>query len=120
MKITKNMINFIQKSLEFPFLSDAKIGEMIDITPAQICRWRKDDTFKAEYDKALHEQWESYTKEAQMVMHNILINGNEQNQLAASKYLLDSVGYKPTDKVNINADASINVSIDYGDDSDEC
>ena len=117
MKLTKKQRLYIDYSLANPGLSDAKIAEACDISTKQICYWHKNPEFEAEIDKALKEQWAGYVKQAQEVMQNLMLNATkEEVQLNAAKYIMDSNGWKPTDKVEVDANINtIKVTIEDAD-----
>lgn len=99
MKLTKNMKNYIETSLANPTLSDAKIAGMIGVSNVIISKWHRNPEFVAEVDKRIREQWHDAVKIAKDTMIELASNGDRQ----AAQYILDTNGFKPTEKVDVNA-----------------
>lgn len=115
-KLTKKQKLYIEYSLQHPLLTDTQISKDLNITCKQICVWKKDPEFVAELDSRLKEQWNGYAKEAQEVLHRILLTARDDIAIKAATYILDSTGYKATDKVELDVDGGVDITIDYGED----
>lgn len=103
----------MEYSLQHPLLTDTQISIDLGITHKQICVWKKDPEFVAEFDKRLKEQWNGYAKEAQEVLHRILLTARDDIAVKAATYILDSTGYKATDKVEVTTNT---IKVDIVDD----
>lgn len=69
--------------------------------------YRHDDSFMAAYHEACRLRFNSMESKAMKVLDSHLENGNFQ----AAKYVLDGMGYKPTEKVEakVSSDVIINI-----------
>lgn len=109
MKLTKKQRLYIDFALSHPTYSDSAISKEIETSTVQIYKWKKNPEFVEEYNKALKERWNSYSNEAQTIMHGLLHSAKDEVALRAAQYILDSTGYKATDKVEL--DANVNEKI---------
>lgn len=74
----------------------------LDIAEETISRWKNDDEFLKEYESAVRRSMSGYAvKAVQRIAYLAEHADSEQVQLSASKDILDRVGYKPKDSVNI-------------------
>lgn len=94
-----------------PYKSLNMIATEVDVDNATLYRWRnQNEEFKAALDKALKERW----KAAESLAMNTMISLCQEGDFKASKYVLDSLGYEGTKKVdaNVSGDVSINIDIE--------
>lgn len=111
LKLTKKMQDFINYSLSHPRLSERQICEAVDVTQKSLCQWKKNPDFVEAFDEALRKNWASYAKEASSVIHELLYSEKQDVALKAATYLMDSCGFKATDKVELSATDIININI---------
>lgn len=95
----------IEALLANPSISNEKVAPMVGINRNTVREWKKNPEFQEEYKKRLKEKWESCEDIAIDTMRNLAIDGD----FKASKYILDSMGYAPAQK--IEADVSTNIVI---------
>lgn len=81
-------------------ITDLKLAELMGLNNKTVGKWRKQDDFQEELKKRLAEQWKSAETLAQKKMIELAADGN----FHANKYILDSLGYAPAQR--IEADVS--------------
>lgn len=107
MALTARQIELLEYMLSYPNTSDVKLAEMMGLNNKTVGKWRKLPEFQEEMKKRLAEQWKSAESLAQKKMIELAAEGNFQ----ANKYILDSLGYAPTTKIeaDVHTDIIINV-----------
>lgn len=107
MALTAKKLELIEAMLAYPMMSDVKLAEKLGINNKTVGKWRKDPEVQAEMRIRLAEQWGDAERLAQKKMIELADGGCFQ----ANKYILDSLGYAPTQKVeaDIKTDIVINI-----------
>lgn len=95
MALKPKQIELLELMLTQPLLSDVKLAEIMGLNNKTVGKWRKLPEFQEEMKKRLQEQWKSAERLAQKKMIELANEGNFQ----ANKYILDSLGYAPTTKI---------------------
>jgi hypothetical protein len=103
-------IELLELMLANPMMSDVKLAELMGINNKTVGKWRKLPEFQEEMRKRLAEQWKDAERLAQKKMIELANDGCFQ----ANKYILDSLGYAPAQK--IEADVSTDINIVIGED----
>ena len=85
----------LELMLANPMMSDVKLAEMMNLNNKTVGKWRKEPEFQEEMKKRLAEQWKNAESLAQKKMIELANEGNFQ----ANKYILDSLGYAPAQKI---------------------
>lgn len=91
-----------------PMMSDVKLAELMGLNNKTVGKWRKQDDFQEEMKKRLAEQWKSAESLAQKKMIELASEGN----FHANKYILDSLGYAPTQKIETEVKDKIIINIE--------
>lgn len=109
MALKPKQINCIEVMLANPTMSNEKLAEIVGVNRNTISDWKRyNKEFKEEYQKRLKEIWEDSESIAVKTMRNLAEQGNFQ----ASKYILDSLGYAPAQKVEASVSTDININIE--------
>ena len=108
MALTAKRLELLEAMLANPMLSDVKLGELLNLNNKTVGKWRKEEEFQAELKKRLNEQWKDAERLAQLKMIELASEGCFQ----ANKYILDSLGYAPTQKVEAEVKTDINLVIE--------
>lgn len=98
----------IEIILAKPAISNTALAEEIGVNRNTITEWKRDELFQAEMDKRLKEQWKDAEAIAVQSMRKLATEGNFQ----ASKYILDSLGYAPAQKIEADVRTEINLEIE--------
>ena len=113
MALTAKRLELLEAMLSNPAMSDVKLGELLNLNNKTVGKWRKEPEFQEELKKRLSQQWKDAERLAQKKMIELANDGCFQ----ANKYILDSLGYAPAQR--IEADVHNEIIITIGDDEDE-
>ena len=107
MALKTKQLELLEAMLTYPELSDVKLAEKVNLNNKTVGKWRKMPEFQEELKKRLEAQWKGAERLAQKKMLELAQEGN----FHANKYILDSLGYAPTQKIeaDISTDIVINV-----------
>lgn len=110
MALKPKQIELLETMLANPMMPDTKLAELLDLNNKTVGKWRKMPEFQEEMKKRLQEQWKNAESLAQKKMIELANEGCFQ----ANKYILDSLGYAPTQR--IEADVKTDIVIEIGED----
>lgn len=107
MGLKPRQAELLELMLANPMMSDVKLAELMGLNNKTVGVWRKKPEFQEEMKKRLAEQW----KDAERLAQKKMIELAEDGCFQANKYILDSLGYAPTQKIeaDINSDIVINI-----------
>ncbi len=107
MALTAKKVELLEAMLANPMLSDVKLAELLNLNNKTVGKWRKEAEFQEELKKRLAEQWKNAESLAQKKMIELANDGCFQ----ANKYILDSLGYAPAQRIeaDITTDIVINI-----------
>lgn len=108
MALTARQMELLEAMLTNPMLSDVKLAELLTLNNKTVGKWRKMPEFQEELKKRLAEQWKSAESLAQKKMIELANEGN----FHANKYILDSLGYAPAQKIEADLHTDINIVIE--------
>lgn len=108
MALTAKRIELLEAMLAYPALSDVKLGALLDLNNKTVGKWRKEPEFQEELKRRLAEQWKDAERLAQKKMIELADGGCFQ----ANKYILDSLGYAPSQKVEMEVANTIEINIE--------
>lgn len=98
----------IEALLANPMMPDTALAEELGINRNTVRVWKKLPEFQAELKARLAEQWQDSERMAVDVMQSLAREGNFQ----ATKYILDSLGYAPAQRIEADLHNDINIIID--------
>ena len=87
-------------------LTQKAIAKKIKMSEQTICNWKKDPEFVEEHKKLLRATLRSVATKASRTLVALLEAESEQVRLNAAKDILDRVGLKPEEKVEIRGDVN--------------
>ena len=108
MALTAKKIELLEAMLAQPMLSDVKLGQLLNLNNKTVGKWRKEPEFQAELKARLAQQWKDAESLAQRKMIDLAAEGNFQ----ANKYILDSLGYAPAQKIQADISSDISITIE--------
>ena len=85
----------LELMLSHPMLPDTKLAELMGINNKTVGVWRKKPEFQEELQKRLREQW----KDAERLAQKKMIELANEGCFNANKYILDSLGYAPAQRI---------------------
>lgn len=97
----------IEAIIAYPRANYVELAEMVGINKNTVTEWKRLPQFQEALDKRIKEVWKESEAAAIQNMQKLANEGNFQ----ANKYILDSLGYAPAQKIeaDINTDICINV-----------
>lgn len=108
MALKPKQVELLEAMLANPMLSDVKLAELLSLNNKTVGKWRKQDEFQEELKKRLEEQWKDAERLAQKKMIELANDGCFQ----ANKYILDSLGYAPAQKIEADLKTDIVINIE--------
>ena len=96
--------------------TDKEIAEAINVTQKTICEWKKNNKeFQNEYNSLMRNALQYAAPKAFRKQLSLLKSKNDMVAHLAAKDIMDRAGFAPTEKIELDADMELNVTIDYGD-----
>ena len=108
MALTAKRLELLEAMLAHPKLSDVKLGKLLELNNKTVGKWRKEPEFQEELKKRLQEQW----KDAERLAQKKMIELADEGCFQANKYILDSLGYAPAQKIEADINTDINITIE--------
>lgn len=106
MALNNKQIKAIELLVYQPYMTQNMIAQEVGVHRDTIRRWREENPeFREALDKATKERW----KAAEQMAINTMINLASEGNMQAAKYICDSLGYKPADKIEAKVDARAQV-----------
>lgn len=100
-------IALIEAIISNPTASHVQLAEMVQISRNTVTAWKRDEEFGKELDKRIKEVWKDSEVMAVQAMKKLASEGS----FNANKYILDSLGYAPTQKHQVEADVKQDIVI---------
>ena len=95
MALNTKQLACIEIMLANPNASYEKLAEMVGCNRNTITAWKRNEEFQAEYSRRLKEMW----KDSEAIAVKTMIKLADEGNFQASKYILDSQGYAPAQKI---------------------
>lgn len=113
------MLNSKQKKcielLVFGDKTQKEISEILNVTEATICNWKKNDDFISEYTSSLKGSMKDVAAKAFNTEIKLLSARNEMVRLMAAKDILDRAGFKADEKLTLESTAKVTIVDDLDD-----
>lgn len=94
-------------------------AEILKISPKTLYNWRKDEEFAREYDERIRIKLGGMAARAAKRIDELIDSANPDVAFRASKDVLDRTGYKTADKIDINAETTGRISVEFEGDLNE-
>ena len=108
MALKPRQLQLIDALLANPMLPDTEIAKQLNINRNTVREWKKKPEFQAELKARLAEQWADSERMAVETMQSLAREGD----FKASKYILDSLGYAPVQKIEADVHTDITIEIE--------
>lgn len=108
MALKARQLALIDALLANPMIPNYEVAKIIGINRNTVREWKNNPEFIEEYKRRLREKWEDSELMAMETMRNLAQSGD----FKASKYILDSLGYAPTQKIEAELHNDIVINID--------
>lgn len=107
MALKPRQYELLELMLIHPTWSDVQLANYMELNNKTVGKWRKMPDFQEEMKKKLAEQWKNAERLAQQKMIELA----NQGDFRANQYILDSLGYKPTNKIEADINQDIIITI---------
>lgn len=108
MALTKRQKVLLEYMLAHPDLPETVCAKACNIPNSTYFDWKKKGEFTAELDRRIKEQW----ADAERLAVETMLSLCREREYSAAKYILDNLGYKPTEKIEANVNTEININIE--------
>lgn len=108
MALKARQYELIEALLANPLQPDTEVAKQLCINRNTVREWKKKPEFREEYQRRLKEKWEDSERMAMETMQTLAREGD----FKASKYILDSLGYAPTQKIEAEVSTDIVINIE--------
>lgn len=108
MALKARQLELIEALLANPLQPDTEVAKQLCINRNTVREWKKKPEFQEEYQRRLREKWEDSERMAMETMQTLAREGD----FKASKYILDSLGYAPTQKIEAEVSTDIVINIE--------
>lgn len=108
MALKARQYELIEALLANPLQPDTEVAKQLCINRNTVREWKKKPEFQQEYQQRLREKWEDSERMAMETMQTLAREGD----FKASKYILDSLGYAPTQKIEAEVTTDIVINIE--------
>ena len=99
-------------------MTDKDIAEAINVAQKTICDWKKNNAeFQNEYNALMRNSLQYAAPKAFRKQIALLNSKNDMVAHLAAKDIMDRAGFQPTEKVELEADMDLNITVDYGDEN---
>lgn len=95
MALKPRQIACIEAMLANPSASHIELAEIVGCNRNTITVWKNNEEFKEEYSRRLKEMW----SDGETIAVKTMLKLAEEGSFQASKYILDSQGYAPAQKI---------------------
>lgn len=106
--LTNKQLLLIEYMITNPKATQEQLAEMVGASRKTIGRWQKLEEFQNELKTQLKDVWGDLERNAINTMKNLVDEGSFQ----ASKYVLDSLGYAPAQKIEADVKTDIVINIE--------
>ena len=108
MALKNRQLEFIELLLANPLMTNVDAGKQMGVSRNTIMKWKEIPEFQEEYKRRLREKWEDAELMAIEMMQNLARKG----EFKANKYILDSLGYAPAQKIEADVKTDINITVE--------
>ena len=108
MALKPKQIKLIEAIIANPSAPHTELAEMVGINRNTITQWKRQVEFKAALKERLQEVWQDSEAIAIDTMRKLATDGD----FKASKYILDSLGYAPAQKIEADVKTDIVINIE--------
>ena len=108
MALKARQLELIQAMMSFPMTPDTELAKKIGISRNTVREWKNKPEFQAELKARLAEKWRDSERMAVETMQMLASTGD----FKAAKYILDSQGYAPAQKIEAEVKNDIVINIE--------
>ena len=98
----------IEAIIANPNAPHTELAEIVGINRNTITAWKRDAEFQEALDARIKEVW----KDSEAITVNTMRNLAAQGNFNGAKYILDSLGYAPAQKIEADVSSTITITIE--------
>lgn len=106
--LTPRQLNLLEYMLANPQLPETVCAKACGVPNSTYFKWKQDGDFPKELERRIKEVWADSQRAAVDTMLSLCREGKYE----AAKYILDNMGYKPTEKIQADITTDITITID--------
>lgn len=106
--LTVRQMDFIEFMIANPLKTGKELCKEFKLSNNTYAAWRKQPKFKEYLSKRLQEKWKDNELMAQATIEQLARDGD----FKAAKYILDSLGYAPVQKIQAEVQNSITINVE--------
>lgn len=106
--ITTRQMDFIEFMIANPLKTAKELCQEYGLSNNTYSTWRRQPKFKEYLSKRLQEKWKDNELMAQATIEQLARDGD----FKAAKYILDSLGYAPVQKIQAEVQNSITINVE--------
>lgn len=107
MALKPRQLALIEAMIAHPSASHIELAEAVEANRNTITKWKRDPEFQAAYQERLREVW----KDGEAIAIKSMLKLANEGHYQASAYILDNLGYKPTNKIEADINQDIIITI---------
>lgn len=108
MALKPKQLKLIEAIISAPNASNVLLAEMVGVNRNTITQWKRNEEWQRAFQERLKEIWKESEIIAIDTMRKLAVDGD----FKASKYILDSLGYAPTQKIEADLHTDIQINIE--------
>jgi REP element-mobilizing transposase RayT len=108
MALKARQLQLIEALMANPMITDVEVAKQLSINRNTVREWKNKPEFQEEMRRRLADKWADSERMAVETMQTLARNGD----FKASKYILDSLGYAPAQKIEADIKNDIIINID--------
>ena len=106
--LSVRQMDFIEFMIANPLKTAKELCKEFKLSNNTYATWRKQPKFKEYLSKRLQEKWKDNELMAQATIEQLARDGD----FKAAKYILDSLGYAPVQKIQAEVQNSITINVE--------
>lgn len=108
-------VECLKLMMQNPKISGRDLALALNVSEKTISQWKHKNTeFQDEYNALVKSKIQYAATKALGKQIELLDSKNDMVAHLAAKDIMDRAGFQPTDKVEMDVDMDLNISVDYG------
>lgn len=108
MALKPKQMKLIEAIIAYPNANHIELAEIVGVNRNTITSWKRQPEFQEELDKRLKEVW----KDSEALAIDTMLKLTREKDFKAAKYILDSLGYAPTTKIEADVKSDVIIEIE--------
>ncbi len=108
MALKPKQLKLIEAILANPSMPHTELAQLVGINRNTITVWKRQEEFQAALSARLQELW----KDSEVIAVDTMRKLASEKDFRAAKYILDSLGYAPAQKIEADLHTDIEINIE--------